>query len=75
MQVKEYLLYYKMTPQEFADFVGVHLNTIRSILNARHKSVRFDVYQKIIEKTEGKVTLEDLIKEVQGIDPIYPKDK
>ena len=43
MQVKEYLLYYKMNVSQFAEFVGVHPNTVRGIIHAKHKGIRYEV--------------------------------
>ncbi len=75
MQIKEYLFYYRMTKKEFADMVGVHRQTIENITNRRHKSLRTDVCAKIVEGTKGKVTYEDLLNELRGIAPTYPKDE
>lgn len=74
MQIREYLFYYKMTKQEFADMVGVHKQTIENITNRRHKSLRTDVCSKIVEGTKGKVSYEDLLNELRGIPPVYPLD-
>jgi hypothetical protein len=64
-----------MTKQEFAEMVKVHKQTIENITNRRHKSLRTDVCEKIVAGTKGKVTYEDLIKELKGIPPTYPLDQ
>lgn len=75
MQIKEYLFYYRMTKQEFADMVGVHVQTIDNITNRRKKSLRTDICEKIVEGTKGKVTYEDLVNELKGLPPVYPLDQ
>ena len=64
MSIKEYLKNYKLTLRQMADNCGVHYSTIyRLSIPKDHKSSRgisFDIAQKIINGTSGKVTLADL---------------
>jgi DNA-binding Xre family transcriptional regulator len=71
MQLKEYLFYYKLNKQEFADKAGVHRLTIDNICHARIKTIKIDTYEKICKASDGKVKIEDLIEEIKGIDPCY----
>lgn len=71
MQIKEYILYYKLSPKKFADLVDVHRNTIDKIMNGKIKAIRYEVYDKIVKGTDGVVSLEDILKEMQGFPPIY----
>lgn len=75
MQIKEYLFYYPMKRAEFAKKAGIHINTLNNICSGKFRTISTDVCEKIINASDGKVTLRDIMNEIKGIPPTPPADK
>jgi len=71
MQLKEYLFYNRMTLSEFSKKIGVSKSTVSRLINGVGNTIPIYLMKKVVEATEGKVSYEDIIKEMDRIFPEY----
>jgi predicted transcriptional regulator len=63
MTLAEYLVSKGINPTQFAAEVGVPASTITRILNGK-RMPRLDTIQKIVAETDGDVTINDFVTQI-----------
>ena len=64
MKIKEYMKKNKHTHRSFAKLIGINHSTIFHFLSGRNKSLSLPIIQKIVNGTNGKITLQDIMEEI-----------
>lgn len=79
MQLKEYLFYMDLNIEEFANMAGLTRQSVANIINTspttKRKNIKIDTAIRIAEATNGKVSVNEIVQELNRVKPVHPELK